>query len=75
MLDIWLGLFPAIMAIGTVALMLTEYTPIFTYLSSPFVPLLELLGLPETQQAAPAVLVGFADIFLPAILGEASRVS
>ncbi len=69
-LDIWLALIPLVMALGTVALILAEYTPIFTYLSYPFVPLLSLLGLPEAQAAAPAMIVGFADMFLPAVIGS-----
>lgn len=68
--DIWFGLLPLVMAIGTVSLALTEYTPIFTWLSYPFVPLLELLQLPEAAAAAPTMLVGFADMFLPAVLGK-----
>lgn len=68
--DIWMGLFPAVMAIGTLALMLNEYTPVFQYLSYPFVPLLEWLRLPEAQAAAPAMIVGFADMFLPAVIGK-----
>ncbi|MBY4677508.1 YjiH family protein [Marinobacterium arenosum] len=68
--DIWFGLLPLVMAIGTVSLALTEYTPIFTWLSYPFIPLLELLQLPEAAAAAPAMLVGFADMFLPAVLGK-----
>ncbi|GGO75501.1 membrane protein [Marinobacterium nitratireducens] len=68
--DIWFGLLPLVMAIGTVSLALTEYTPIFTWLSYPFIPLLELLQLPEAHAAAPTMLVGFADMFLPAVLGK-----
>lgn len=69
--DIWFGLQPLVMVIGTVALAIAEYTPVFTWLSLPFVPLLELLRVPQAAQAAPAMLVGFADQFLPAILGQA----
>ena len=69
-IDIWFGLLPLVMAIGTFALALTEYTPIFTWLSYPYIPLLELLQLPEARDAAPAMLVGFADMFLPAVLGQ-----
>jgi len=69
-LDIWFGLLPLVMAIGTFALALTEYTPIFTWLSYPFIPLLEFLQLPEARAAAPTMLVGFADMFLPAVLGQ-----
>ncbi|MEO9335465.1 MAG: YjiH family protein [Pseudomonas sp.] len=68
--DIWLGLLPLVMAIGTVSLAIAEFTPIFNWLSYPFVPLLELLQLPEAAKAAPAMLVGFADMFLPAVLGK-----
>lgn len=69
LLDVYLGLMPVVYAIGTVALALSEFTPIFSYLSAPFVPYLELLGVPEAKAAAPAMLVGFADMFLPAVLG------
>lgn len=68
--DIWLGLLPLVMAIGTVSLAIAEFTPIFNWLSAPIVPLLELLHLPEATKAAPAMLVGFADMFLPAVLGK-----
>jgi nucleoside recognition membrane protein YjiH len=68
--DIWLGLLPLVMAIGTLSLAIAEYTPIFNWLSYPLVPLLELLQLPEAAKAAPAMLVGFADMFLPAVLGK-----
>lgn len=57
------------MAIGTLALMVAEYTPVFTYLSYPLVPVLEWMQIPDAEAAAPAMLVGFADMFLPAILG------
>lgn len=67
-IDIFLTLLPLVFAIGTVALILAEFTPLFTWLSYPMVPVLELLRLPEAQAAAPATLVGFADMFLPAVL-------
>ncbi|MBM7702468.1 YjiH family protein [Metabacillus iocasae] len=69
-LDIWLGLIPLVMALGTMALIVAEYTSVFTYLSYPFVPLLSLLQIPEAAEAAPAMIVGFADMFLPAVIGS-----
>lgn len=69
-LDIWLGLIPLVMALGTLALILAEYTPFFKIISYPLIPVLTLLGLPEAAEAAPTILVGFADMFLPAILGS-----
>ncbi|MBS7661283.1 YjiH family protein [Pseudomonas lalucatii] len=68
--DIWLGLLPLVMAIGTLSLAIAEFTPVFNWLSYPIVPLLEALQLPEAAKAAPAMLVGFADMFLPAVLGK-----
>lgn len=68
-LDMWIGVAPVVMAFGTVALMLAEFTSVFTVLGTPFVPYLELLGLPEAAEAAQLMVVGFADMFLPAILG------
>jgi len=66
--DIFFGLLPLVMAIGTAALAVAEHTPVFTWISYPMVPVLELLRLPEAAAAAPATLVGFADMFLPAVL-------
>ncbi len=68
-LDMWIGVAPVVMAFGTVALILAEYTPVFTVLGMPFVPYLNLLGVPEAAEAAQLMVVGFADMFLPAILG------
>ncbi|MFZ0371020.1 MAG: YjiH family protein [Halobacillus sp.] len=68
--DIWLGLIPLVMALGTIALMVAEFTPIFTFLSYPFIPFLNVLQIPEAQAAAPAMIVGFADMFLPAVVGS-----
>ncbi len=62
------AILPVIMAIGTLALVLAEGTPIFAYLGMPFVPLLELLQIPEAAAASQTMVVGFADMFLPAIL-------
>lgn len=68
-LDMWVGVAPVVMAFGTVALILAEYTPIFSILGAPFVPYLNLLGIPEAAEAGQLMVVGFADMFLPAILG------
>lgn len=56
------------MAIGTMALIVAEYTPIFDYLGMPFIPLLELLQVPEATEASKTIVVGFADMFIPSIL-------
>ncbi len=68
-LDMWIGVAPVVMAFGTIALILAEYTPTFVILGAPFEPYLNLLGIPEAAEAAQLMVVGFADMFLPAILG------
>ncbi|MFK3937563.1 YjiH family protein [Alkalihalobacillus sp. NPDC078783] len=67
--DIWFGMLPLVMGIGTIALIIANFTPVFQVISYPLIPVLELMQIPEASQAAPAMLIGFADMFLPAILG------
>ena len=62
------SLTPLVMAWGTIALIVATYTPIFDWVSMPFGYYLQLLGVPEAFEAAPATIVGFADMFIPAIL-------
>ena len=66
--DIWFGLFPPAMLIATLGLVVTEYTPIMAWLAVPWVPVLELLHIPHAQEASPALVLGFAEMFLPAAL-------
>ncbi len=68
-LDMYIGVAPVVLAFGTIALMLAEFTPVFTILGKPFEPLLMLFGIPEAAEAAQTMVVGFADMFLPSILG------
>ncbi|SFA97631.1 nucleoside recognition GATE domain-containing membrane protein YjiH [Lentibacillus halodurans] len=68
-LDMWMGVAPIVMAFGLVALMIAEYTPLFSWLGLPFIPLLELMQVPYAQAASETMLIGFADMFLPAIIG------
>ncbi len=67
-IDMLFGVLPVIMAVGTTALIIAEYTPVFSILGAPFVPLLELLQIPYAEQASKSIMVGFADMFVPSIL-------
>lgn len=69
-LDMWLGVLPIVMTIGTVALIIAEYTPFFAILGKPFEPILALMQIPEADAAAQTMVVGFADMFLPAVIGS-----
>ena len=66
--DMWIGVLPIVMAMGGIALIIAEYTTIFQILGAPFIPLLNLLGVPEAVQASQSLIVGFADMFIPSIL-------
>ncbi len=68
-LDMWIGVTPMVMAFGTIALIIAEYTPIFQWLGMPFIPVLKLLQIPEATAASQTLIVGFADMFLPSVLG------
>ena len=61
-------LIPIVVAWGTIALIIATYTPLFQWISYPFGMYLDLLGVPEAFAAAPATLVGFTDMFIPALL-------
>ncbi|MGF1721891.1 YjiH family protein [Vibrio kyushuensis] len=67
-IDMVFGVLPVVMGLGTIALVIAEYTSVFTILGMPFIPFLELLGIPEAVQASETIVVGFADMFIPAIL-------
>lgn len=64
----WFGVLPTVMAIGTLALMLANNTPIFEICGKPFLPLLELLQVPEAIDASKTMIVGFTDMFTPSII-------
>lgn len=67
-LDMWMGVGPIVMALGTLALMVATYTPLFKWLGMPFIPLLELMQVPEAKEASQTLIVGFADMFLPSVI-------
>lgn len=67
-LEMWLATLPVIMAIGTAAVLVAEHTPVFGWLGAPFIPLLELMGVPEAEAASQALFIGFADMLLPAVV-------
>lgn len=66
--DIYFSLLPLVLAWGTISLAIAEFTPIFTIISYPIIMLLELLKIPNAVEAAPAVIVGFTDMFIPSVM-------
>ena len=69
-MEMWFGTLPVILAMGTIALIIAEYTPVFKILGMPFIPVYQLLGIPEAAAASQTVIVGFADMFLPSVIAS-----
>ena len=61
-------LIPIVLSWGTLALIIATYTPVFDIISYPMGMYLNLLGVEEAFAVAPATLVGFTDMFIPALL-------
>ena len=68
--EMWFGTLPVILSMGTIALIIAEYTPVFKLLGLPFIPLYTLLQIPEAAHASQTVIVGFADMFLPSVIAS-----
>ena len=69
-LDMWIGVLPVVMGLATIALIIATYTPIFRILGLPFVPILQLLQVPEALAASQTLVIGFADMLLPSIVAS-----
>lgn len=68
-LEMWIGVMPVIMAFGTIAVIIAEFTPVFSWLGVPFIPILKLLKIPYATEASQTMIIGFADMFLPSVIG------
>ncbi|MEG0823825.1 MAG: YjiH family protein [Erysipelotrichaceae bacterium] len=74
-LDMWIAVLPIVMCFATLALIIAEFTPVFKILGLPFVPVLELLQVPEARAASQTLVVGFADMLLPSVIASATITS
>ncbi len=57
-----------ILAVGTAAILLAEFTPIFAWLGRPIAPVLSLFGIPNAEMLGPATLIGITEMYIPALL-------
>jgi len=55
-----------IMCITVITMLLVENTFIFNYLGIPFIPILNLLQIPNAAEIAPSFILGLAEVALPA---------
>lgn len=67
-MGMFFDLIPIVVAWGTIALMIATYTPVFDWISYPMGLYLQLFGVEEAFAVAPASLIGFTDMFIPALL-------
>ena len=67
-LTAFMDLFPVIVAWGTIAIVINAVTPIFEWISWPMGQFLNLLRVPGGAEYATITIVGFIDMFLPAIM-------
>ena len=74
-LDMWVGVLPVVMCMATIALIIATYTPLFKILGIPFIPILQLLQVPEAVQASQTLVVGFADMLLPSVVASTTITS
>lgn len=69
--SVWFDVLPMVMFVAATGMITNEYTPVFKILTIPFVPLLNLMGFAEAEVAAPMLLTGFLDQFLPVAMAGA----
>ena len=67
-LSIFMDLIPVILAWGTIAIAINDNTDIFTWLAWPFAQFLQLLQVPGASDYAVTTIIGFIDMYLPAII-------
>ena len=57
-----------VLSVATLACAISIFTPVFDWIGMPFVPVLNMLGVPNAVEIAPSILVGITEIALPALL-------
>ena len=67
-MGMYFDLIPIVISWGTIVLIIATYTPLFTWISYPMGMYLQLFGVEEAFAVAPATLIGFTDMFVPALL-------
>lgn len=68
LMGMYFDLIPIVISWGTIVLIIATYTPLFQWISYPMGMYLSLFGVEEAFAVAPATLIGFTDMFVPALL-------
>lgn len=61
------SLIGTVVTVGTIILVIYENTQLFQLVSSPLVPIIDVLGIPDAEIAAAALVLGFADVYIGAL--------
>mgnify|MGYP000138529600 FL=1 len=61
------------MAVGTTTIILLTHTPIFDIISYPIYYILDAFNFPEATVAAPGLVIGFLDQFMPAVIASKAQ--
>ena len=67
-LTAFMDLFPVIVGWGSIAIVLNATTPLFEWIAWPMGQVLEILRVPGGAEHAVVTVVGFIDMFLPALM-------
>jgi nucleoside recognition membrane protein YjiH len=67
-IGILFDLIPIVIAWGTIGTLLVNETPIFQWIAYPMGLYMWAIGIPDAFTLAPATLVGFIDMFIPALI-------
>lgn len=70
MMSMFFSLLPVAIVWSTIGMITVAYTPVLDIISLPLGWLLNLMGVAEATLAAPATIVGFIDMFIPAVLAS-----
>lgn len=62
---LYIDVFPLVILLATIVLVIAEHTSVFSIVAKPFIPVLNMIHMPEAASVAPAMIVGFADLLLP----------
>jgi nucleoside recognition membrane protein YjiH len=66
--DLFFGMMPVAMTIEFIALVVYYHTNILHLITAPLVPILSLMAVPDAAAAAPGLIIGFLDQFVPAVI-------
>lgn len=66
--DLFFGMMPVAMTIEFAALVVYHHTTLLHFITTPLVPLLQLMAIPDAVAAAPGLVIGFLDQFVPSII-------